>query len=372
MSDLIDYVSWRGDLPIEKSPFNEVDALILSQLSYLDYSGIVAPCFLPQVTIADVLRQFKTSVDYKRRSHAGLFINPKTVDLLESCGKSVRFKNMAVCGFINKIDLQREEQFSVVTVLPGDKTAFIAFRGTDDTIVGWKEDFNMSFTDVIPSQTDAVDYMASLCGKNGIPSKLYKKIRIAGHSKGGNLAIYATSFSTEKIKNKISDIYTFDAPGLNEYLVKHSDFSRIKPFLHSFYPQFSIIGMLFNHPENFTVVESGQDGIMQHDPFSWHVTGPRFVTLPDFENLGKYVQKTLNAWFFGLSVEKREMFVETMFKVLQATEARTNTELSKNWFKNSAAVIKALASLDSESRKETLHVIHLLFKTAAVEMPALQ
>ncbi|QTQ12020.1 DUF2974 domain-containing protein [Treponema parvum] len=367
MADLIDYVRWRGDLTISVSPFNEVDALVLSQLVYLDYTEIVSSGFSKKISVSRLAEDFKKSPDYNIRSNTGQFINPKTAALLEACGASLRFGNMEVCGFINKIDLENEEQFSAFTVLLNRKTALAVFRGTDDTIVGWKEDFNMGFKDVIPSQLDAAVYIEKIFKKGGIRScgKLY----LSGHSKGGNLAMYAASFVPQKIKNKIKNVYIFDAPGLNEKLAASGEFFSIKDILRSFYPQFSIIGMLFNHPEDYTIVESGQAGIMQHDPFSWHMERNNFIKAPDFENFSKYVQKTLNTWFLGLSLERREKFVETIFKVLRAAEARTNTEFYENWLKNSALIIKALAGLDAESRKETVEIIRLLFKTAASEMP---
>lgn len=371
MADLIDYVQWRGDLSLINSAFNEVDALILAQLSYLDYSNLISNEFSKKITIKELSQKFVTDKDYKKRANAGFFINPKTADLLKACGNSERFGTMKVCGFINKIDHENEEQFSAVTVLLPCKedVVFVAFRGTDDTIVGWKEDFNMSFMDVIPSQHDSVVYLNSVFEKNALQLSSYKNIYIAGHSKGGNLAMFSSLFADSKIKKRIKRIYTFDAPGLNQKWVLSPEFEQIKPLMQAFYPQFSIIGMLFNHPERYTVVISEQEGIMQHDPFSWNVGATSFVCQDDFEYFGKYVQEKINKWFLGLPIEERETFVETMFNVLQATEARTNTELSKNWVKNSAAVIKALAKLNSNTRSQALKIISLLFKTAADDMP---
>jgi hypothetical protein len=368
MSDLLDYVSWRGDIPFSVSSFNEADALILCQLSYLDFHGLIGTGFVSadRVAFARAASAFKTSQDYKSRSDLGIFINAKTLPLLEAAGNSLRFGDMKICGYRNIVDDVREEQFAAVTFLLSDRTVFIAFRGTDSSLTGWKEDFNMAFLDRIPAQQDAVEYLTEVL------RSLHGRIRVGGHSKGGNLSVYSSVFLPEKYEKRLIEVYNFDGPGQGNSVPEKTGYRLLLPKLHSFFPQFSIVGMLFEHPEKYTVVESEESGIMQHDPFSWHVTSDGFVTVKELEEGSLFFDRTVNGWFFSLSRQQREQFVETVFSLIQATEARTSSELAKNWLKNSKAALKALAVQSGEMRENAFRVLQLLLKHGAMNLPEMK
>ena len=181
---------------------------------------------------------------------------------------SVRFGNLYISDFINKKDVEQEKQFSAITVhLPNDYI-YVAFRGTDNTIVGWREDLNMCFSDTVPSQIDAVNYLNSIAKKYDNENL---KIFVGGHSKGGNLAIYAAAFCDLKFQEKIVTVYNNDGPGFSENIVDTEEYRRILPKIQTFMPQTSIIGRLLNHKEKIIILESTQTGIMQHDLYSWQV-----------------------------------------------------------------------------------------------------
>lgn len=366
MANLIDYVAWRGDIPFSVDPFNDVDALVLCQISYLDAGGLLSAGFREARTLSEFADAFRSAKDFQRRSDTGAMINKLSVQLLFDAGTSKRFGRMKVCGYRTRLDTQKEEQFSAVTYLTGDKYAFTAFRGTDDTIVGWKEDFNMGVLETVPAQTDAVKYLTDAM------KHIHAKFRIGGHSKGGNLAVYAGAEAEPRLKNRIVQIYNNDGPGFRDETIATPEFQSVIPKLHSFYPQFSIVGMLFSHAGAYSVVESEQTGIMQHDPFSWHLTRSGFVTLPGFDAGSERFHKTFNTWFKELPDDQRAKFVETLFKVLQATDARTNSELESNWLRSSAKIISALAKLDSESRGNVIETMQLLFRIASRNLPAIQ
>jgi hypothetical protein len=366
MANLIDYIAWRGDISLDREPFNDVDALVLCQISYLDIGGLLSAGFKDTVTLSELAETFRLSEDFSRRSDTGAMINKLSVQLLLDAGASKRYGLMKVCGYKTRLDLEKEEQFSAVTYLTGDKYAFAAFRGTDDTIIGWKEDFNMAVLETVPAQTDAVGYLSEAM------LHIHAKFRTGGHSKGGNLAVYAGAKISPKLKKRIVQIYNNDGPGFREEAVISQEFQSVIPKLRSFYPQFSIVGMLFSHAGEYTVVESEQTGIMQHDPFSWHLTRSGFVSLPGFDAGSERFYKTFNTWFKELSDEHRAKFVETLFKVLQATDARTNSELESNWLHSSAKILSALANLDSESRENVIQTVQLLFQIARRNMPPIQ
>lgn len=356
MANIIDYIEWRGDLSFSAVPFNDIDALILCQISYLDFSGIVSERFKDCVTLNDAAALFRSAKDFSRRRKVGAMINSQTVDLLFAAASSNRFGSIKACGYAERFDLQKEEQFSATTFLTGDKYAFVAFRGTDDTIIGWKEDFNMGVLKTVPAQTDALSYLTEAM------KSIRGRFRVGGHSKGGNLSIYAAANIDRKFKKRISCVYNNDGPGFREEIVASLEFRELAPKIRSFYPQLSIVGMLFSHAASYAVVESEQAGIRQHDPFSWHLTKDGFVSLPGFDAASEWFHDTFNAWFRELSDAERSRFVTTLFKVLEATDAKTNSELEKNWWQNSAKIVGAFAKLDGPSRDNIIKTVQLLFQ----------
>ena len=356
MANIIDYIAWRGDLPFSVVPFNDIDSLILCQISYLDFGGIVSESFKKCVRLRDAASLFQNAKDFSRRRKVGVMINSQTVELLFAAASSKRFGNVKACGYKTRFDPRQEEQFSAVTFLTGDKYAFVVFRGTDDTIVGWKEDFNMGVLETVPSQIDALFYLTEAM------KSIRGRFRTGGHSKGGNLSIYAAANIDPKFKKRISCVYNNDGPGFREETVASSCFRSLAPKIRSFYPQLSIVGMLFSHAGSYTVVESEQAGIRQHDPFSWHLTKDGFVSLPGFDAASEWFHDTFNAWFRELSDTERSRFVTTLFKVLEATDAKTNSELEKNWWQNSAKIVGAFAKLDGPSRDNIIKTVQLLFQ----------
>mgnify|MGYP000956683051 CR=1 FL=1 len=366
MANIIDYIEWRGDLSFSAVPFNDIDALILCQISYLDFSGIVSERFKEYITLDDAASLFRSAKDFSKRRKVGAMINSQTVELLFAAASSKRFGDVKACGYTARFDLQKEEQFSATTFLTGDKHAFVAFRGTDDTIIGWKEDFNMGVLETVPAQTDALGYLT------GAMKSIRGRFRVGGHSKGGNLAIYAGANIAGKFKKRIACVYNNDGPGFREETVASPEFRELVPKIRSFYPQLSIVGMLFSHAGSYTVVESEQSGIMQHDPFSWHLTKDGFVSLSGFDPASKWFHDTFNAWFLELPDAERSRFVTTLFKVLEATDAKTNSELEKNWWQNSAKIVGAFAKLDGPSRDNVIKTVQLLFQIGHRNLPAVQ
>ena len=361
MADFFDYLDWRGDVPFTAMPLNSVDALLLCQLSYLDFSEIVPQELCTALTLKDVAHRFAKAVKHNAaRADLGALINERTPELLQRTAQTVRFANVQLSGFVNKIDIHQEEQFSALTALLPDGMAFIAFRGTDDTIVGWKEDFNLGFMPEVPAQKDALAYLEASAA--AVP--LCSQICIGGHSKGGNLAQYAAACAAEQTQARLNSVFSFDAPGLTQQAMSSAAFSRISCKIAAFYPQLSIVGMLFEHPEQFTVVKSTGIALRQHDPFTWQIKGAGFETVEDLEHISLFVNRTVNTWIASLPAPKRKTLVETLFDVLNSSGASTNSELQKNWFKSATRSIKAVVDMDSSVRTEVLEMLQQLFKIA--------
>ena len=359
--DLNDYVEWRGDLAFSNSAFCDVDALILCQLSYLNFDGLISEDAAKKISLAELWSAFKSSPDFEKRSDLGALISQNTVRLLELCAVSERFGKICASGYVSKIDLENEEQFSAVTFFDGATNAnpFVAFRGTDDTIVGWKEDFNLAIEETVPAQRDALEYL------EGVAKKTRGKIWVGGHSKGGNLAVYSSAFCQPKFQKRIARVYNFDGPGFRKEIIDDGRLKKILPLFHSYYPKLSIVGMFFRHAGDFTVVQSGESGLMQHEPFSWFVAPRGFENAGGFDKASQIFYKTFNEWLEGISKEKRSLVVETLFKVLTAGGAKTNSELGKDWGRQALAIVKAATELDKETRDEILSLIQRLGDVAA-------
>lgn len=358
MADLFDYLKWRGDLSFSVSTFNTIDALILCQLSYINFDDIIPQNTKETKTLNQVASEFATHKDFKTKSDLGLVINPKTIELLYAAAKSKRFGNILLCNYKDTYNPLIEEQFCAMTII-FDDIVFVAFRGTDDTIIGWKEDFNLAFKDFVPAQQEAVEYLT-----NVIDDFRFKDIFVGGHSKGGNLAIYSAANIKSRFQKKVDAVFNFDGPGFLEETLLQQNFSETLEKTTSVFPQGSIIGMLFKHQKEYSVVSSDGFFVMQHDPFTWKLDGPDFLRCQDLDRGSAFFHKIFNQWFVKLEKEKREEFVETLFDLLETTNAKTNSELTANWIKNSGKIMKAFSDLDPEIKKSTGSTIGEFFKLA--------
>jgi hypothetical protein len=236
-------------------------------------------------------------------------------------------------------------QFSAVCLDLPDGTMCVAFRGTDNTIVGWREDFNMAYTTRVPAQEAAVLYLVRAAALTRRP------LRLAGHSKGGNLAVYAASFASKRIQDRIESIWSYDGPGMNRENAETEGFLRIKEKIRSYIPQTSIIGLLMDYYEPYTVVRSTASGISQHEPLSWQVYGPRFETLPSIDRTAMVVRETLHEWLQNSTPAQRAHFVEALFSMVENTNATRMSELTGEKLKTLVAMVGARKDVDPETRR---------------------
>jgi len=220
---------------------------------------------------------------------------------------------------------------------------FVAFRGTDSTVVGWKEDFNMSFEREVPAQRAAAAYAADAA------IALNREMILGGHSKGGNLAAYAGIFADEPVQAKISCVYNFDGPGFNEQIIALDEFKKVNMRIHTFVPQSSMIGILLWHAEPFTVVKSDAAGLFQHNPYSWQVMGGRFITMPERTRESRLAEETIKHWLTGLSPETRAQIIDGIYSVLSASDGKNLSELFEG--RNIRAILRAVGSMDEETKE---------------------
>lgn len=274
-------------------------------------------------------------------------------------GESERFGKLLATKYINKIDQEQEKQFAAITVLMPNDTIFVSYRGTDNTIVGWKEDLNMSFKSHIASQISAKKYLEIIAQE--YPDK---KIRIGGHSKGGNIAVYAATFVNKEIKDRIINVYNNDGPGFCDDVIETPEYKEMIEKVHTYIPQSSVIGRLMNHREKYTVVKSVQKGIMQHDLYSWEVLGKQFVTLEEVTNGSEFVDKTIKEWLENVEPTKREQVIDVVFDILNTTDAQTMKEIKSNWFTSARTMMASYKNIDNETKEMIWQTLNELFKVA--------
>jgi hypothetical protein len=247
---------------------------------------------------------------------------------------------------------------SAVTFIVDDKLWCPVFRGTDNTLVGWKEDFNMTFQDGVPAQRLAAEYINELYK--------FKKCRIitGGHSKGGNLALFSATYCNSKNQKRILEIYNFDGPGFEETVLNDKRFICIKSKIKNFVPKKSIVGILFDTGIEKIIVESSNNGIMQHDPLTWNVLGTNFVTTEELSKESLFIDKTLKNWLKQTDKDKREIFIEALFDVIESAEANNISEITENLLKSSTKMIHHFHNLDSETKDMIFDTIKIIIKSA--------
>ena len=359
MANLLDYLNWRGDLTLAQAPFNEVDNLILAELSFVNFGGIVPPPGGGKgVPLKQAAEAFFAKFATEEPIEMGVLVPDAIPDMLQRMACSHRFGDMMLNCFEDRLDIEAGEQFAALTVDTGDGALYLSFRGTDDTLAGWKEDFEMACMPEVPAQKKALEY--SLAVAKQFPRK---KLRLGGHSKGGNLAVYAGVFCPEKLQNRMIDIWSNDGPGFHMDLLELPEYRRVADRVRSIVPKSSVVGMLLEHSEEYTVVDSDQLGFMQHDGFSWQVMGNHFITLRQVSPKAHLSDQELRSWVQRLSVEQREKFVTALFDVLTASGAVTLTDLKAESYKAVGPMIKAMTHLDKETREGLMNFAGILFKS---------
>lgn len=356
VGNLLDYLAWRGDLSFDRTPFCPVDGLILSALSYIRFDGLVPEEAERSIPLSQAAEDYLSLPPHK----GGRCRSEKDLLLLRALANAPRFARLELCAYADRFVPREETQFAALTVLPGDGSAFLAFRGTDGTLVGWKEDFNLSFMDVVPAQLEAAGYIQNVAAF--FPGLL----RLGGHSKGGNLAVVGASLASVKVRDRVKSVWSFDGPGLNPYLLSRSGYQELRTRIRSFVPRSSVVGLLLAHEEPYTVVDSDQQGLFQHDPYSWQVLGPDFVRLEEVDAGSRLIDRTLKGWLAGLTNEQRETVADTLYTLLSSGDARTVKEALEP--KNLANALRA--ALDADP-KDLLTVTGSLARLAGAALRAL-
>ena len=358
MANLFDYLDWRGDLTFDEAEFNEVDSMILAWLSYVALDGIVpADCSeTDTITIEEASERFLKTHDVEKILKEYVSFTKTSVLMLQKLASCRRFRNLLLTGFVNRIDYTEETQFCAMTVLLKKNRYAVVFRGTDDSLIGWKEDFNMSFLPVIPAQDMAFYYLESVADR--IKGKLY----VCGHSKGGNLAVYAGVRASYRTRRKILEIYNHDGPGFYDLNSLGDAYEEMLPKIHSFVPETAVVGMLLEQVGEHNVVKSNSKGLLQHDAMSWEVLGPSFVTVDSVSDTSRMLNDILKNWLRETSNEERATFVDTLYKILDASQAKSIDDLNAEKGRVANVILKEIGGLSKETKTMLGKTISALFK----------
>ena len=382
MANIMDYLDWRGDVPFSVDPFNEVDGLVLSEVSYVDFGGIVPGpddevqedhlrrAGIPVVRLADAVRCFwDLHTDAEIESSGTLYkLAPYVLNKLCS---GARFGDMLLGGYVNKISPEKNEQMSAITFFLSDESSFTAFRGTDDTLVGWKEDFTFSFMKETEGQKSAVEYLNRLYGlaeradDQTAGEAVPLSVSVGGHSKGGNFAVFASAFCDQDVKERIVRVYNNDGPGFLEEITETKEYLEIVPKVISVIPTESVFGLLLNSKYYYKMVKSSAKGIWQHDALSWQIMRNHFEETGEVSEGSLLMKRIIEAWVYGMNLDERKDFVDSVFNLLEDSGLESLSEIAAEQFRSIPELIHAYRNLNLEEKQKLHETMSSLLKFGA-------
>lgn len=336
MANIIDYLAEHGQSSFEEVSFNQVDILILNELGYLPLAEQMA--LGEGQLVADLAPSvLDWPVDF--------LVTSERLALLKAVVGSRRFADLTLLDYVNEIDPAYEKQFAaLVFALPSLDYRQLVFRGTDDSLVGWKEDFNMTYMSEIPAQRRAVTFLTQVLGQTT------GQLLVSGHSKGGNLAVYASSFITSDLQDRLQAIYVFDAPGLYERVLSSRGYQAISSKMVVIRPQDSIVGVMLASDQSPIIIASDKQGIDQHNVIYWQVDGYGLKQVETSTQTSQILEQTFQSWTKELGSQDLKVLVDVVFDLFASAGIASLNDLQANAPKTIADVFSALSHLSTEKR----------------------
>lgn len=352
MGTILDYLKEYGDYSLAEKPFNDVDSLVLCQFVYLKFDGMVPGPGEESGAVS--VQELAVHKDYDHLYADERYRKDNTA-LFQKVYKSRRFGNMRLRNYVNQVAQDQETQFSAVVFGLSDGTTYVAYRGTDESIVGWKEDLNLAFSEPVPGQRMSVSYLEQAAQM--ISGNFY----VGGHSKGGNLAVYASMNCSAGVRERIDRIYDHDGPGFRPEVRQNSAYEEIAGRIHKTVPRSSCVGMLLYTEENYKVVESKTIGLAQHNPYTWLIRGDSFKVVEEIRAGRKFMDQALNEWILSLEQEQMHTFVDTLYHVVQASETDNLIDFTANGLKSIHKIGMALKEVDRDTADVIVQIMRALF-----------
>ena len=342
MSTIFDYLDYVAYDSIYDRPFKELDVLALTELTYLPFDRIV-----PQGDTTNIEVRLSDAAELVDRT-TDFIVTDQHLQIVDVLATSKRFKNVKLLNYVDEYDPDVQKQFAAMTYRLTMDVYLVVFRGTDDTLIGWKEDFHMTYMDHVPAQRRATSYLQHVM-------KEFPKghFIVAGHSKGGNLATYACSYLPDHLIERVDAIYCYDAPGLNKAIIETEGYQRIAHLVHRFVPQGSIVGMMLEVPEPATIVKSRAfGGFAQHDAFTWMTEKDKFVTLDQTSPDSQQTDETLKQWVREVPDSQLKKFFDTFFGLfLDAGVTSINDLMNLKNFSKIKDIFQNTQDLDPTERE---------------------
>lgn len=345
MGKILDYVRWRGDLTLDREPFNSLDAGLFAAFAYLPFDSSVKGHTLEAAT--------KRLIQKKTLIHSDK-LEAELVNL------SNRYKNMHFLDWSHLSQKKPPVQFTAMTIELDSETILVAYRGTDGSMVGLNEDVDMSYQPEIFGQSVAADYLDKMA--QAYPDK---KIYTVGHSKGGNFAAYALYAASPSLQDRVIKTYSFDGPGFMKEMYNQIEFQRVIPKMMTYVPEGSIFGMMLDHPERVIVVKSRMKHLMkQYNPLHWEVARNSFVMAPGLSNASRIIRSTFISWNTKIPREKREAFWLAFFTALESQKITEASQLTTNKIRGAIQFSHAYLALDPDARLIANEIISDITATA--------
>ena len=354
MATVTDYLDWRGDIPFSADPFNEVDNVLLSLFAYVDLEGVLEEG--GRLSLEAASEKYFTLHTREETASRDSYVRLVPF-LMEKASGTRRFAETVLHHYVNIIDADADEQMSAMTFDLEDGTSYVSFRGTDGSLVGWREDFNLAWMRQTSGQKHAADYLDKV-GKSGDCP-----LRVGGHSKGGNFAVYASAFCDASVRERILEVDTNDGPGFIQEVAESEEMKVICPKIRSLVPDESLFGLMMYGIYGHEVIKSSARRVFQHDAQTWLVEGNHFERAEKgLTEASILLDKTLTGWVANVEPKQRKKFVDFIFDVLDTSGADTLAELHQNRIRNFAELIRAAYSMDKERKNQFSEVLSVLAK----------
>ena len=376
MGNLITYVQQYEAQTFQEKLVTDIDILVLTEIAYLPFDEIVSSSFEEKAAISlnQLGKEFEI-IKEKEHENNPFMITKERIQLLDVVSKSQRYKEIKVFGFMNDIDDELTKQFAAVCYQWEEESRWIIFRGTDESLTGWKEDFMMTYSDLIPAQIDAIEYLRK-------QAELFSgRLNISGHSKGGNLSLYASAMQEEDIQHRIQQIYCWDAPGVHRSILNTEGYQRVVSKAKRYIPQDSIVGLMLESQVPYHIIESQGSGISQHSALMWNIEDDHFVELTELTRNSQLTDQTFKQWTEVVSDEDLKLFFDTFFELIFEMGVETVNDVYYNFRMYMRQFFEKAYQMDTEKREILLRVGRLLFQiryeiwkdtlSISVELPTL-
>lgn len=364
MENVLQYLKWRGDILFEERAFNEIDALVFSLMSYIEWDEVVDG---KTISLNNACQKY-LDIHTEEEMTLTYAYSLQIIDFIKLLPHIPRYQNIQLKRYVSVLDEDKEAQFAAITILLDNKAVFVSYRGTDSSILGWKEDFEMTYQDMIASHQMAVDYLKEAYqdvvkekkmfgfqyGKNTVD--LY----LGGHSKGGNLAMY-TAICCENMQEYIKQVYSFDGPGFKEEFYLNHDYKSVIERIRNYVPISSIIGRLMTHKEKYVIFNGYDNGLQQHDGFYWKIDSDHFDYVNDFDQESHKTMEYIDSILLSKTDEEKKKFITLIFKILNDLKINNITDFAEITIKQSLKGFKELSTMSSEDGKILLEFLRLVF-----------